>query len=254
MWGMGHRRSREQRWPHLCLLPSPLPGLKPPQDLEAKEVTPRTALLTWREPEVPPTGYLLSFDTHGGQIQVPTAVPLTVCSPELDLAGPPLALSGRLHPLLTCPLSVCVQEILLPAGTTSHRLLRLYPSTFYSAQLRAVWDQSLTPPVSTSFTTGTGSAGWAEAGGWGVRFGGEARLPASSLQVDCGSPFPGTVGRSCRMGPAPRRPPPSSSTATESGLWMCFVTWRPMEAAGWWVPLGARGFVWHRGRCPGARG
>ncbi|XP_013210475.1 tenascin-X [Microtus ochrogaster] len=89
-------------------------GLKPPQDLEAKEVTPRTALLTWTEPEVSPTGYLLSFDTPGGQIQ----------------------------------------EILLPAGTTSHRLLRLFPSTFYRAQLRAVWGESLTPPVSTSFTTG----------------------------------------------------------------------------------------------------
>ncbi|NP_112453.2 tenascin-X precursor [Mus musculus] len=89
-------------------------GLKPPQDLEAKEVTPRTALLTWTEPEVPPTGYLLSFDTPGGQIQ----------------------------------------EILLPAGTTSHRLLRLFPSTFYSAQLRAIWGESLTPPVLTSFTTG----------------------------------------------------------------------------------------------------
>ncbi|CAH6790072.1 Tnxb [Phodopus roborovskii] len=89
-------------------------GLKAPQDLEAKEVTPRTALLTWTEPEVPPTGYLLSFDSPGGQIQ----------------------------------------EILLPAGTTSHRLVRLFPSTFYRAQLRAVWGESLTPPVSTSFTTG----------------------------------------------------------------------------------------------------
>ncbi|XP_060225044.1 tenascin-X isoform X2 [Meriones unguiculatus] len=89
-------------------------GLKPPQDLSAREVTPRTALLTWTEPEVPPTGYLLSFDSPGGQIQ----------------------------------------EILLPAGTTSHRLLRLLPSTFYSAQLRAIWGESLTPPVSTSFTTG----------------------------------------------------------------------------------------------------
>lgn len=49
---------------------------------------------------------------------------------------------------------VCLQEILLPAGTTSHRLLRLFPSTFYSAQLRAIWGESLTPPVSTSFTTG----------------------------------------------------------------------------------------------------
>lgn len=56
----------------LCLFPSfPLLGLKPPQDLEAKKVTPRTALLTWTAPEVPPTGYLLSYDTPGGQIQVP---------------------------------------------------------------------------------------------------------------------------------------------------------------------------------------
>ncbi|KAM4835526.1 tenascin-X isoform 2-T2 [Thomomys bottae] len=89
-------------------------GLKAPQDLEAKDVTPRTALLTWTEPEVPPTGYLLSFDTPGGQIQ----------------------------------------EILLPAGVTSHRLLRLYPSTLYNARLQAMWGESFTPPVSTSFTTG----------------------------------------------------------------------------------------------------
>uniref|UniRef100_A0A8C6QFZ3 Tenascin XB n=1 Tax=Nannospalax galili TaxID=1026970 RepID=A0A8C6QFZ3_NANGA len=89
-------------------------GLKAPQDLEAKEVTPRTALLTWTEPQVPPTGYLLSFNMPGGQSQ----------------------------------------EILLPAGSTSHRLLRLFPSTPYSARLQAVWGESLTPPVSTSFTTG----------------------------------------------------------------------------------------------------
>ncbi|XP_012890398.1 PREDICTED: tenascin-X [Dipodomys ordii] len=89
-------------------------GLKAPQDLEAKDVTPRTALFTWTEPQVSPTGYLLSFDTPGGQ----------------------------------------TQEILLPAGVTSHRLLRLYPSTLYNARLQAVWGESLTPPVSTSFTTG----------------------------------------------------------------------------------------------------
>ncbi|XP_008573234.1 PREDICTED: tenascin-X-like [Galeopterus variegatus] len=89
-------------------------GLEAPQDLEAKEVTPRTALLTWIEPEVPPTGYLLSFDTPGGQ----------------------------------------TQEILLPGGVTSHQLLGLFPSTPYSARLRAMWGESFTPPVSTSFTTG----------------------------------------------------------------------------------------------------
>ncbi|XP_014638370.1 PREDICTED: tenascin-X isoform X9 [Ceratotherium simum simum] len=89
-------------------------GLEAPQDLEAQEVTPRTALLTWTEPQVPPTGYLLSFHTPGGQ----------------------------------------TQEILLPGGVTSHQLLGLFPSTPYSAWLRAMWGESLTPPVSTSFTTG----------------------------------------------------------------------------------------------------
>ncbi|XP_060019160.1 tenascin-X isoform X8 [Lagenorhynchus albirostris] len=89
-------------------------GLEAPQDLEAKEVTPRTALLTWTAPQVPPTGYLLSFNTPGGQ----------------------------------------TQEILLPGGVTSHQLHGLFPSTLYSAWLRAMWDRSFTPPVSTSFTTG----------------------------------------------------------------------------------------------------
>uniref|UniRef100_A0A2K5QS67 Tenascin XB n=1 Tax=Cebus imitator TaxID=2715852 RepID=A0A2K5QS67_CEBIM len=89
-------------------------GLEAPRDLEAKEVTPRTALLTWTEPQVRPTGYLLSFDTPGGQ----------------------------------------TQEILLPAGVTSHQLLGLFPSTPYSARLQAMWGESLLPPVSTSFTTG----------------------------------------------------------------------------------------------------
>nr|XP_031544073.1 tenascin-X isoform X2 [Vicugna pacos] len=89
-------------------------GLEAPQNLEAKEVTPRTVLLTWTAPQVTPTGYLLSFNTPGGQIQ----------------------------------------EILLPGGVTSHQLSGLFPSTPYSAWLRAMWGQSFTPPVSTSFTTG----------------------------------------------------------------------------------------------------
>ncbi|XP_023581296.1 tenascin-X isoform X2 [Trichechus manatus latirostris] len=89
-------------------------GLEAPQDLEAKEVTPRTALLTWTEPQVPPTGYLLSFNTPGGQ----------------------------------------TQEILLPGGIISHQLRGLFPATPYSALLRAVWGQSFSPPVSTTFTTG----------------------------------------------------------------------------------------------------
>ncbi|KAK1327489.1 LOW QUALITY PROTEIN: hypothetical protein QTO34_012991 [Cnephaeus nilssonii] len=89
-------------------------GLEGPRDLEAKEVTPRTALLTWTEPQVLPTGYLLTYDTPDGQ----------------------------------------TQEILLPGSATSHQLLGLFPSTTYRAWLRAVWGEGLTPPMSTSFTTG----------------------------------------------------------------------------------------------------
>lgn len=101
--------------PHFCLLPSfPLPGLKPPQDLEAKEVTPRTALLTWTAPEVAPTGYLLSFDTPGGQIQVPhfTGSRLSAARFGGATSGSPRESPSR--PLLTCPSSVprksCFQQ------------------------------------------------------------------------------------------------------------------------------------------------
>nr|KAF6508733.1 tenascin XB [Rousettus aegyptiacus] len=89
-------------------------GLEGPQDLEAKEVTPRTARLTWTEPQVPPTGYLLTYDTPGGQ----------------------------------------TQEVMLPGGVTSYQLLGLFPSTTYRAWLRAMWGESFTPPMSTFFTTG----------------------------------------------------------------------------------------------------
>ncbi|XP_054985062.1 tenascin-X [Sorex araneus] len=89
-------------------------GLEAARDLKAKEVTPRTALLTWAEPQDPPTGYLLSFDTPGGE----------------------------------------TQEILLPGSVTSYQLQGLFPSTLYNAWLRAVWGESFTPPVTTSFTTG----------------------------------------------------------------------------------------------------
>lgn len=74
--GTGGEARGSQEGPHLHLLfPLPLPGLEGPRDLEAKEVTPRTARLTWTEPQVPPTGYLLTYDTPGGQTQVPTPLP-----------------------------------------------------------------------------------------------------------------------------------------------------------------------------------
>ncbi|KAF3815187.1 hypothetical protein GH733_016569 [Mirounga leonina] len=126
-------------------------GLEAPQDLEAKEVTPRTALLIWTEPQVPPTSYLLSFNTPDEQTQVPPSLPHSQV-PIQEVLPPPLPLEqGSPSPdlLLFCP-----QEILLPGGVTSHQLLGLFPSTPYSVWLRAMWGESLTPPVSTSFTTG----------------------------------------------------------------------------------------------------
>lgn len=64
---------------------------------------------------------------------------------------------GFHRPLQTCPFSV--PQILLPGGVTSHRLLGLFPSTTYKAQLWAMWGESLAPPMSTSFTTGTWALG-----------------------------------------------------------------------------------------------
>uniref|UniRef100_F7F448 Tenascin XB n=1 Tax=Ornithorhynchus anatinus TaxID=9258 RepID=F7F448_ORNAN len=89
-------------------------GLNGPQDLRALEVKPRSALLTWTEPQPPPTGYLLGYDAPGGQ----------------------------------------TQEVLLPGGVTAHRLGGLYPATQYSVRLQAVRGDSLTPPVPAVFTTG----------------------------------------------------------------------------------------------------
>uniref|UniRef100_A0A7N4PWA9 Tenascin XB n=1 Tax=Sarcophilus harrisii TaxID=9305 RepID=A0A7N4PWA9_SARHA len=89
-------------------------GLDAPHDLKAKEVTPRSALLTWTEPESPPSGYLLSYNTPGEQ----------------------------------------TKEILLPGGVTSHQLSGLFPSTLYNAWIQAIRGESLTPPVPTTFTTG----------------------------------------------------------------------------------------------------
>lgn len=78
----------------------PLLGLEAPQDLEAKEVTPRTALLTWTEPQVPPTNYLLSFNTLGEQTQVPSPLPPWPAPLPGSIPGgaaPPPPLPAGLH-------------------------------------------------------------------------------------------------------------------------------------------------------------
>lgn len=73
---MGEGRCLEPRGPHLHLLfLLLLPGLEGPLDLEANEVTPHTALLSCIEPQVPPSGYLLTYNTSAGQTQVPPLLP-----------------------------------------------------------------------------------------------------------------------------------------------------------------------------------
>lgn len=205
--GMGEGRCKEGPHPPI-LSPFPLPGLEGPRDLEAKEVTPRTALLTWTEPQVPPTGYLLTYDTPGGQTQVPPPLPTPrprspsrrgcLCL-RLSWWGPTSLSPDR-------PLSVS-QEVLLPGGLTSHRLLGLFPSTGYTAQLRAVWGESFTPPTSASFTTGTQC--------WGLRRGLSGQLgsrvcrkdwslsvlPPGGLQI----PFPRDCGEEMQNGAGPSR-------------------------------------------------
>lgn len=170
----------------------PLPGLEGPRDLEAKEVTPRTALLTWTEPQVLPTGYLLTYDTPDGQTQVPTPAhwprPSLVPFQGLPLPDPPVGLRLRVpDPPFSVP-----QEILLPGSATSHQLLGLFPSTTYRAWLRAVWGEGLTPPMSTSFTTGAWGGAWGRGcvGSRGLGFGSRTDPPCAPAPRWTAGPLP----------------------------------------------------------------
>lgn len=101
----------------------PLPGLEGPRDLEAKEVTPRTALLTWTEPQVLPTGYLLTYDTPDGQTQVPTPAhwPRPSLVPFQGLPLPPPPPRGAPPP---CPRPA----FLCPTGDPAPRKRHLSPA------------------------------------------------------------------------------------------------------------------------------
>lgn len=103
-------------------------------------MTPRTALLTWTEPEVPPTGYLLSFDTPGGQIQVPhsclTGHLLSIARFGGALSEPPSESPIEPSTDLVCPWSVSRKSCFLqePPLTGSSACSRL-PSTAPSSGL-----------------------------------------------------------------------------------------------------------------------
>lgn len=112
---------RMLRGPGCPSSPSSLPGLEAARDLEAKEVTPRTALLTWAEPQDPPTGYLLSFNSPGGETQVPSTAPTGWPSFLLPggsasvLTGPLLCPPGNpapwKHHLLSAPGSLSLHPL-----------------------------------------------------------------------------------------------------------------------------------------------
>lgn len=168
-------------------------------------MTPRTALLTWTEPHVLPTGYLLTYDTPDGQTQVPH--PAHWPRPSLvPFQGLPLPLP--LPPLLGLCLRVpdllisVPQEILLPGSATSHQLLGLFPSTTYRAWLRAVWGEGLTPPMSTSFTTGAWGRAWGRdcVGSGGLGFGRRTDSPCTTPRWTAGPLPPGLWGGDAEWG------------------------------------------------------
>ncbi|XP_053886569.1 tenascin-X [Malaclemys terrapin pileata] len=88
-------------------------GLDAPRDLQATEVTPRSARLSWTPPRVPPAGYLLSYETPAGQ----------------------------------------TQEIPLGSDAASHQLSNLTPSSRYQVRVQAIRGGRPSTPIATSFNT-----------------------------------------------------------------------------------------------------
>ncbi|XP_076862384.1 uncharacterized protein LOC143514726 isoform X2 [Brachyhypopomus gauderio] len=86
-----------------------------PQDLKASQVTPRTALLSWKPPASAVTGYKLTYVTEGQEIK----------------------------------------EVSLAPGVTEHKLRRLRPGSVYTANLQGERDGLYTATISTEFTTGS---------------------------------------------------------------------------------------------------
>ncbi|XP_060094560.1 tenascin-X [Heteronotia binoei] len=89
-------------------------GADGPRNLQASEISARSARLTWLPPRAPPGGYLLSYETPYGE----------------------------------------TKEITVDASVTSYELQDLFPSSRYQVQVQAMRRGTPTAPISTSFTTG----------------------------------------------------------------------------------------------------
>ncbi|XP_076017912.1 uncharacterized protein LOC143009732 isoform X2 [Genypterus blacodes] len=86
-----------------------------PRDLQATQVTPRSALLSWKHPLKPVGKYRLTYQTEGHE----------------------------------------VKEVIVDAMVTELKLSRLHPGSTYSVQLQAEGEGGYSAPTSTEFTTGT---------------------------------------------------------------------------------------------------
>nr|XP_013038312.2 tenascin isoform X5 [Anser cygnoides] len=88
-------------------------GMDAPRDLSATEVQSETAVITWRPPRAPVTGYLLIYESVDGK----------------------------------------VKEVILDPETTSYTLAELSPSTQYTVKLQALNRHLKSRTIQTIFTT-----------------------------------------------------------------------------------------------------
>uniref|UniRef100_A0A667XKT5 Tenascin XB n=1 Tax=Myripristis murdjan TaxID=586833 RepID=A0A667XKT5_9TELE len=89
-----------------------------PRDLQASQVTPRTALLTWKPPSTAVGSYRLTYQAEGQEMKV------------------------------RC-------EVIVDATATEYKLSRLHPGSRYTVQLQGESGGRYTAAVSTEFTTGS---------------------------------------------------------------------------------------------------
>ncbi|XP_029919747.1 tenascin [Myripristis murdjan] len=86
-----------------------------PRDLQASQVTPRTALLTWKPPSTAVGSYRLTYQAEGQEMK----------------------------------------EVIVDATATEYKLSRLHPGSRYTVQLQGESGGRYTAAVSTEFTTGS---------------------------------------------------------------------------------------------------